>query len=116
MRHILLVRVFPAFSPLLPVMREKPLSAARVYSSLCMLRDVYELHTAAFSSQQTCKRQLAQKLVDRLLKQSEDPCTYNVLTYALEAFIRGTPLACRQVEQEFLASRILTHLVCLSST
>jgi hypothetical protein len=74
-------------------------------------RDVYELHTAAFSSQQTCKRQLAQKLVDRLLKQSEDPCTYNVLTYALEAFIRGTPLACRQVEQEFLASRILTHLV-----
>jgi len=74
-------------------------------------RDVYELHDTGPSAQQPSKRALAEKLAVRLAKQSEDPCTDNVLTYALEAFIRGTPFATRQREQEFLSGKILIHLV-----
>eukprot|EP00667_Euglena_gracilis_P001299 EG_transcript_1301 len=74
-------------------------------------RDVYELHDTSLSQHHACKRQLAEKLALRLVKQSEDPCTDNVLTYALEAFIRGTAFAYRQQEQEFLAGKILPHLV-----
>lgn len=38
-------------------------------------RDVYELHDTSLSQHHACKRQLAEKLALRLVKQSEDPCT-----------------------------------------